>query len=321
MKTLSKTVLPAAIAAIALCAGAYPVLRSQAQDAVANAASAMRTIADKRPVMHDNGIRFGAYDPHGDFGEQKNVATEHLFLPWEDVALDTMKVADDYARSRGRNLLVTVEPWSWDASWRLTSDELRRKILAGGYDENMRAIARTIATLKSPVIVRWGQEMEDKTGRFSWSGWEPKDYIRAYRHMMDIVRKEAPGVKIMWSPKGLDGLEAYYPGDDYADLIGLSVFGLEQYDRLAHGGPRNFVQATEKGYGLVEKYNKPVWIAELGYEGSDAYLRPWMDTATLKQADFPRLEEVVYFNDRDVHNWPFNLGRPDWRVVRSPQTN
>ncbi len=50
-------------------------------------------------------------------------------------------------------------------------------------------------------------------------------------------------------------------------------------------------------------------------------MRPWIDTVTLKHSDFPKLEEVVYFNDRDVHAWPFNLGRPNWRVIKGDETN
>lgn len=50
-------------------------------------------------------------------------------------------------------------------------------------------------------------------------------------------------------------------------------------------------------------------------------MRPWIETATLKQSAFPNLREVVYFNDRDVHAWPFDLGRPDWRVVESLAAN
>lgn len=126
----------------------------------------MQAIIDKRPVVHADGIKFGAYDPHGDFGAQANVATEALFLPWEDVDLETLRVADAYALARGRNLLITVEPWSWDVDWRLTSAQLRAKVLRGDYDVNMRSIAHMISELKSPVIVRWGQEMEDKSGRF-----------------------------------------------------------------------------------------------------------------------------------------------------------
>jgi len=321
MKKLNKKILSAAAIAILFSAAAYPVVQSQAQNAAGMTAATLRSITDKRPTLHADGIKFGAYDPHGDFGQQQGVATEHLFLPWEDVDLDSLKTADAYALERKRNVLITVEPWSWDVSWRLTSDELRRKILQGGYDENMHAIARMVSQMKSPVIIRWGQEMEDKSGRFSWSGWAPNDYITAYRHMMDIVRKEAPNAKLMWSPKGEDGLQAYYPGDNYVDFVGLSVFGLEAFDKIEHGGPWTFGQSLQKGYSLVEKYNKPIWVAELGYEGNDAYIKPWMNDVTLKTSEFPKLEEVVYFNDKDVHPWPHNLGKPDWRVVRDDQTN
>ena len=70
-------------------------------------------VADKRPTITDASIDFGAYDPHGDFGSDKNVKIEHLFLPWEDVDLATLSIADDYALQRKRTLLITVEPWSW----------------------------------------------------------------------------------------------------------------------------------------------------------------------------------------------------------------
>ncbi|MBB3407844.1 endoglucanase [Rhizobium sp. BK316] len=314
MKTLAKRISTATIAILLVGVADLPH-RSAAQNAAAVLNAGAQTITDKRPAIHADGIKFGAYDPHGDFGAQQSVTTEHLFLPWEDVDLETLRVADAYALARGRNLLITVEPWSWDVDWRLTSTELRQKLLRGDYDANMRAIAMMIAQLKSPVIVRWGQEMEDKTGRFSWSGWNPPDYIAAYSRMMDIVRQKAPGTKLMWSPKGEPGLNAYYPGDNYVDFVGLSVFGLEAYDKIAHNGPRTFTEALKPGYDLVAQYGKPVWVAELGYEGSDNYIKPWMDTAATKQSDFPELQEVVYFNDRDVHAWPFDLGRPDWRVI------
>ncbi|MGO7793383.1 glycosyl hydrolase family 5, partial [Rhizobium ruizarguesonis] len=66
-----------------------------------NPAAAVQEIIDKRPVVHAEGIKLGAYDPHGDFGAQANVATEDLFLPWEDVDLETLRVADAYALARG----------------------------------------------------------------------------------------------------------------------------------------------------------------------------------------------------------------------------
>ncbi len=317
-KIKRRTLLTTAVTSLVVV-GSYPLTRAQGLGGLVNTTA--QTIRDKRPIVHEGGIRFGAYDPHGDFSSQKNVSTEGLFLPWEDVDLDSLKLADTYALERNRNLLITIEPWSWDVGWRLTSDQLRQKVMRGDYDVNMRTISALIGQMKSPVIVRWGQEMEDTSGRFSWAGWAPQDYITAYRRMMDILRQEAPKAERMWSPKGLPNLTAYYPGDGYVDQVGLSVFGLEGYDERAYGAPRNFPESLKQGYDLVEGYGKPVWVAEFGYEGSDGYITPWMQEATLKRDEFPSLVEVVYFNDRDVHAWPFNLGRPDWRVVRGEATN
>lgn len=277
--------------------------------------------SDKRPIIHLNGTKFGAYDPHGDFSAQQDVDTEALFLPWEDVELGTLRLADEYAQQRHRKLLITIEPWSWNEDWRLSSDQLRHKVLAGDYDANVRAISAIVKTLKSPVIIRWGQEMEDKTGRFSWSDWPAQDYITAYKRVADQFRADSPNVKFMWSPKGLDGLEKYYPGDKYVDIVGLSVFGLEAYDEKAYGGPKTFAEALEPGYKRVSHYGKPIWVAELGYQGGSDYVRSWMQTVTAKNDKFPALKEVVYFNDRDVHAWPYDLGKPDWRVRQDATTN
>lgn len=292
-----------------------PVITGAAPSpAYAENAGITEAVLDKRPILHPNATKFGAYDPYGDFSAQNGVQTEALFLPWEDVDLTTLSAADEYAQQRKRKLLITIEPWSWNEDWRISSTKLRQKVLAGEYDANIKAISDVVKTLKSPVIIRWAQEMEDTSGRFSWADWPPQDYIKAYRKVAEQFRKDTPTVQIMWSPKGSEGLEKYYPGDDYVDLIGLSVFGLQEYDTREFGAPRTFTEALKPGYERVAPFKKPIWVAELGYEGDADYMHPWIQTATAKDAQFPDLREVVYFNDRDVIAWPFGLGRPNWRV-------
>ncbi|MGO7917319.1 beta-mannosidase, partial [Rhizobium ruizarguesonis] len=63
----------------------------------------------KIPVVTKESITFGAYDPHGDLGASPNSKIEHLFLPWEDVDLGTLALADYYAQARGRTLLISVD--------------------------------------------------------------------------------------------------------------------------------------------------------------------------------------------------------------------
>lgn len=303
--------LGASAALAALSMSASPI------DALAQQQSATRNLAsDKRPVLHPDGPKFGAYDPYGDFSSERAVATEHLFLPWEDVELGGLGAADEYAFSRGRKVLITIEPWSWAQDWNVSSPELRNRILSGQHDANMLTILRAVAGFRSPLIIRWAQEMDNTSGRFTWANWAPRDYITAFRRMIDIVRAELPQAQVMWSPKGERNLQDYYPDDEYVDIVGLSVFGYDRYDTIAFEGPRTFAEALKQGYDLTVGFGKPIWVAELGYEGEIDYVARWVEDVTFNYPEYPELKEVVYFNDREVWEWPYGLGLPDWRVVR-----
>ncbi|MBB4568779.1 glycoside hydrolase family 26 protein [Rhizobium leucaenae] len=273
-------------------------------------------IADKRPKIGPDSVTFGAYDPHGDFKDDPNSKIEHIFLPWEDVDLGTLSLADDYAQKRGRKLLITVEPWSWAVDWRSTSEELLQGILAGRYDSNMAAVCETAATLKSDVTIRWAQEMDETDNQFIWSHWKPSSYVAAYRRMVNVCREHDKSAKYMWSPKGEPSLTAFYPGDDVVDIIGLSVFGLQQFDRDHFGADRTFAQLLAPKYRLVQAFNKPVVVAELGYEGDSTYVANWAANAAKQYPEFPKLTAVVYFNDKELYPWPKPYGLPNWRVVK-----
>ncbi|WEX74976.1 glycoside hydrolase family 26 protein [Sinorhizobium numidicum] len=274
------------------------------------------TSSDKRPVLTKESIDFGAYDPHGDFGAPSSSKIEHLFLPWEDVELSTLALADDYAKARGRSLMITIEPWSWSPDWRLSAEELLSSILSGERDKNMAAVCSTAATLKSPIIIRWGQEMDETDNQFSWAHWRPQDFAAAFRRMVNVCKMHLKNAKYVWSPKGNEGLEAFYPGDDVVDIVGLSVFGLQKYDHDKVGRDQTFSERLTPGYNRVQGFGKPIMVAELGYEGDASYVRNWAETVTKPHAEFPALTAVVYFNDREIYEWPEGYGRPDWRVVR-----
>ena len=167
-------------------------------------------LAKKYPEIDNPGVPFGAYDPHGDFKNVAGLQIEHLFLPWQDVDLATLPIADAYARERKRSLLITVEPWSWSVDRRISPDQLRRGILSGAFDSTIATVMAAIGALQSDVTVRFAHEMENTTGRFTWSGWNPSNYIAAYRRFVDHARPLAPRAKYMWSPEGDEGLAAYY---------------------------------------------------------------------------------------------------------------
>lgn len=310
MKLMSKTAKAIAVSLGALMLSGAGL----AANSIAGATGAT-SIVDKRPLTDASSIAVGAYDPHGDFSADRNVAYEHLFLPWEDIDLSSLAVADQYAAERGRGLIITVEPWSWSVDRRQSSGKLLKGILAGKYDANMGAICSASAALKSPVIIRWAQEMDETDNQFTWAKWAPSDYVSAYRRMVTECRRTNTTAHYMWSPKGNASLAEFYPGDAFVDVVGLTVFGLQQYDLDKFGHERSFAEALSPGYHRVEQFGKPVMVAELGYEGDRDYVRKWAETVAKPNAEFPRLTAVVYFNDREVYPWPDHYGLPDWRVT------
>ena len=259
-------------------------------------------------------LPYGVYDPDGDFAADEQVVIEHLFLPWEDVYLPSLNDADAYALARNRALLVTLEPWTWSRSERNTAQYLRRGIENGTYDANMTAVCQVLGTLQSPVTLRFAHEMDDESGQFIWAGWEPETYISAYRHMIDVCRQSAPNISVMWSPLGDEGMEKYYPGDEYADLIGLSVFGLQAWDQAKYDHDRTFDEIFGPRYDRAAAFGKPVVVAELGYVGKQDYVTMWDNSVRLEKAEYPSLVGVVYFNQPEVYPWPEGFGMPDWRV-------
>jgi endoglucanase len=260
-------------------------------------------------------VPFGVYDPDGNFSADAGVTIEHLFLPWEDVYLPSLTDADAYALARNRAVLVTLEPWTWSRDDRNTPGYLLNGIRNGIYDVNMRTICAVLDTLKSPVTLRWAHEMDDLSGQFIWAGWAPDDYIYAYRRMIDICRAEAPNINVMWSPLGDELMADYYPGDDYVDLVGLSVFGLQAWDQAKFGHDQGFVDILTPRYERAAAFGKPIVVAELGYVGKQEYVDAWENSVRQDYAQYPDLVGVVYFNYPEVYAWPDGFGRPDWRVT------
>ncbi len=259
-------------------------------------------------------LPFGAYDPAGDFSDDPDLTIEHVFLPWEDVTLDSLFQADLYALKRNRALLITIEPWTWTRDERNTADFLLNGISGGYYDSNMRGICTVIGALQSPVSVRWGHEMETEDGQFIWSAWRPKDYIASFKRMIDICREVAPRINVVWSPIGQENAKDYYPGDDYVDVVGISVFGYEAWEKAIIGHARTFDELLTEHYNNVKDFGKPVVVAELGYTGSAAYVASWEARVRVARPEMPLLVGAVYFDQPEVYPWPDKFPLPDWRL-------
>lgn len=288
-------------------------IRSLAAATFMTTAGLLSTAAVAQSPLPPGDMAFGVFDPEGAYSDIDGVAIEHLFLPWEDVFLPSLQEAEDYTEARGRDLLVTIEPWTWTRDERNSPNVLRNGIEDGIYDDTMKTVCTALGGLDRPLTIRWAQEMDDESGQFIWAGWEPEDYISAYRRMIDICREAAPEALFMWSPLGHEDMAEYYPGDSFVDVIGLSVFSLEPWEELALGKAQSFDDIFAPRYERALQFEKPIVVAELGYVGDASHVAKWEGDVRSKGELYPELVAVVYFSQQEVYPWPDGFGLPDWR--------
>jgi cellulose synthase (UDP-forming) len=247
-----------------------------------------------------------------------------MYDPWQAVAslpldLEHWYIRQDEPRllqgalhrTRDRRIaLVTVEPFPQRGDRTPVLDV----IVAGARDGELRQLAR-VARDASPqvVLLRWGHEME-LSGLYPWSANEPEMYRLAFRHVVKTFLEEgADNVRWVWSPVGNAGLEAYYPGDDVVNYVGVTVLGDEGWDANFGLPSQSFAELLAPKYERLALYGKPIVVAELGVSGPPERQTAWLEDAAHTIDQFPLVRALSYFNDVNAENNHLS-SRPDWRV-------
>lgn len=260
-------------------------------------------------------VEFGIYDHTNQYSDLTKIAIQHEYLGWNNynsrfTLPQLQKIVDNQ-----RKLLVTLEPWPIysDIS---DSSTLFDDIVSGKYDSKIKEICTDLDRL-GQLWLRWGHEMDLGAGRYTWSGGEPQKYVEAYRHFNITCKTVAPKIEYVWSPAGNEGLNAFYPGGDYVDFVGISLYNYPEWQSQQTNEASSFREFFYPKYNLVKKYKKPVMIAELGVAGTAEFQKKWLIDAFDQFSSFPLLRQVIYFNAVDHPGvWGEDLPVPDWRLSR-----
>jgi beta-mannanase len=181
-------------------------------------------------------------------------------------------------------VMVSWEPWKpvpialGDAQSLPQRGYRNRDILHGAQDPYIRRFARSLATFKGVVYLRYAHEMNG-----TWYPWsrEPRLYVLAWRRIVRVFRAvHAVNVRFVWSvnPNQYEGkrpwlahLRLYWPGARWVDYVGSTMIDFGgtrraryQIDRF---GPRLQI--------LRRAYRKPLMLTETNteYEGRVDWLR------------------------------------------------
>ncbi|MFC7685756.1 glycosyl hydrolase [Ureibacillus sp. GCM10028918] len=229
----------------------------------------------------------------------KNHAIYLTYTTWGEKYADTntyfpMKFANE-AKRNNSGIQIGFEPMNG-------LDE----VVEGEY---IRQFAREAKASGIPVFLRFMGEMNGEW--VPWSG-DPQKYIEKFRLVHDIMEQEAPNVAMVWSPNFLPrhNINPYYPGDDYVDWVGLSLYTIpfSHNKEVLGGNPIDYLKP------IYDKYShKPMMISEGAVSHYSYQLKKdFSDWAAGQIGNmygflprmFPQIKAVTYFNlDKQTTNY------------------
>ena len=266
------------------------------------------------------GVDLGAYDDQHVFDDLPTLKYQMVWCNLDQYQEGTLRPKLAEITNRGRTPIVTVEPYPIPAIG--GGETLLPDITAGKYDSIILAMAREAEWLDSPVLVRFAPEMDMDTGK-PYAQKPPEIFIPAYQHFVLVFREASPTSLLIWSSVGNQGGEMYYPGDDYVDYTGYSLYEQADASKLWCGHERSFAEWMDEKYPAFARLGKPIIITELGIWGPPQKQKSWMKDAFSTVGNYPLVKALIYFNAQDTVSWRKwgAPGAPNWHISPSVFSN
>lgn len=289
-------------------------------------------------VIPEHGVYTGAYMDFGDEEDDVSLETiedfeqmvgKHQALIasssyWGEQSFPTANL--NIIWRHGSLPLVFWSPWDKPYVQNRGPDRFGLlEILNGKWDAYIDKWGDGAREFGHPMIVAFGVEMNGEW--FPWSGtyygrdeWDeqahnwkgPENFRRAYRYVVDRVRaRGASNIKWMFHTNNYSyPLEtwnfapAYYPGANYVDWLGLSVYGQQFNDEPNPDVPSLVDWPYQEMCGLDP--HKPVMIAEwatgefpLSSDEHGLRKNDWIKQGlNLFRTRYPRIKAAVYWHER-----------------------
>ena len=289
-------------------------------------------------AIPQQGAYTGAYMDFGDNEDDVTLETiegfEHLVGKHQALVASSSYWGEDSFPTANLNIIwrhgsIPLVFWSpWDRPYAQNKGPDRfslTSILEGKWDAYIDRWGDAAHAFGHPILVSFANEMNGTW--FPWSGWfyggqtpvagavspnsgpfqGPETFKKAYRHVVDRVRTRG-AANVLWvfhtanfsDPKEpWNAVEQYYPGSNYVDWIGSSVYGEQfiedpwssffvtwdwPYNTLCALDPQKPIMLAEWGVGEFPKNgSKPDFIS---------------DALETIQSRYPRVKAAVFWHER-----------------------
>lgn len=224
---------------------------------------------------------------------------------------------------------LTWEPMYYRDGQEITI--LADEILGGKYDAYLRDFAEHARRWGRPFLIRFAHEMNlDRyhwgTDRGGYGPESPQIYQRMFRYVVESFRRFG-AYNVRWAfcpnaesvPYGDPSAvwnrpEAYYPGDDVVDVLGMDGYNWGMTKTREKDGWQSrwqtFGEIFENLYRSLTRLapEKPVWVFETGSMNAGGDRTAWLREA-LSLAREWRLSGICWFQvDKEV-DWRLDIRR------------
>jgi beta-mannanase len=179
-------------------------------------------------------------------------------------------------------------------------------VVAGKYDNVIRAYATAVKAFGCHIILSFGHEMNGWWYPWGLPWTQPSDFIAAWRHIHDIFTAEGvQNVTWSWDPshqysqfkagKVASLAAEWYPGNRYVDWVGLDGY---------LNPSQNFKEVFRRQVASIRSVagSKPIYLAETGVAGNDAHAVQQIDELFAGLSSY-HLSGLIWFDQNRKQRW------------------
>ncbi|MBQ5883551.1 MAG: hypothetical protein IIW72_03395, partial [Clostridia bacterium] len=185
-------------------------------------------------------------------------------------------------------------------------------VLDGVYDEKLHTFAKTAKEFGKPFIFRLNNEMNS-----DWTSYggpiilnDPELYVAVWQKIYKIFEEENVNNaiwvfnpnNISFPPCGYNSALAYYPGNEYVHLFGITGYNTGDYYKDLYGETfREFNEIYDEIYKNYYKDFKefPWIITEFASASSGGDKAKWIENMFSELKNYPEIKVAVWFNSVD----------------------
>jgi Carbohydrate family 9 binding domain-like/Glycosyl hydrolase family 26 len=211
---------------------------------------------------------------------------------------------------------IVWEPWYWSDH----SKVQLKDIIDGKWDNYIKTWASEIKNFRHPVFIRFAHEYNIEG--YPWgvvnNEKDPEIYIKAYRHVVDIFKKEkVENVKWVWCfmnyshpDESWNDWVAAYPGDKYVDWVGIDGYNWGTTQSWSDWQAFKYLFRDQVKRSKKLWPDKPIMVAEFASAEKGGDKAEWIkEIPGYLKSSMRDIDLIVWFDLKKETDWRINSSK------------